>query len=82
MTFEDEKYYENFFTLFASDGWKQFVTLAKESREAFTIENIKDGESLRFIQGQLLVTNNVLSFADVMKDTYDTIKAEESSNDA
>jgi len=39
---ETQKYYETYFELFASDGWKQFIEETKDIHDAYKIEHIKD----------------------------------------
>ena len=56
MDREDEKYYNDYFDLFRSDGWKQLIE--ELTQNAATINNvavIKDAEDLFFRQGQLEV---------------------------
>ena len=77
MTEEDEKYYENFFELVATKGWEQLVAVSQQEANSFDISGVKDIEDLRIKQGKLQVLDNIINFADIIRNTYDTIKAEE-----
>ena len=77
MTNEDEQYYENFFDLFATAGWKRFVKDAEEAKDGFLIENINSDKTLFHTQGQLEVLSNVVTFEEKIRYQFDHIKAEE-----
>lgn len=76
MTPEDEKYYEAYFDLFLTDGWKQFIEDLQSTSEAFDVRNIKDGESLKFIQGQLMILDRMVNFEHGIRTAYDDINNE------
>ena len=46
MTPEDNKYYEAFFDLFNTDGWKQFVEEVTDAHSAYQIENLNSENSI------------------------------------
>jgi len=77
MSPEDEKYYENYFDLFLTDGWKQFIEDLADSANSFDVRNIKTEADLKYVQGQLMVLDRMIGFADSMRTAYDDIKAEE-----
>lgn len=80
MTKEDEVYYENYFEMFASKGWKQLIKETKNEIDLFTIDNIPDEQTLKHIQGQLRILRNLTNLEDAVKNNYDTFKAEELVN--
>jgi aromatic ring-cleaving dioxygenase len=73
---EDELYYNNFFDMFRSEGWKQLLEELKSNVEMLDqVAHIKDTDDLRNKQGQLLVLNNLLNLEDTL------VLAYEDSND-
>lgn len=80
MTKEDEVYYENYFELFATEGWKQLIKETNNEIELFTIDNIQDEQTLRLIQGQLRILRNLANLEDTVRNNYDMFKAEELVN--
>jgi len=77
LTKEDEQYYDNFFTLFALEGWKQYVKDAEQSKEGFIIENIDNEKTLFHTRGQLDVINNIINLETKIRYQFDQLKAEE-----
>jgi len=77
MSPEDEKYYENYFDLFLTDGWKQFIEDLEGSANSFDVRNIKTEADLKYIQGQLSVLDRMIGFADGIRTSYDDITSEE-----
>jgi len=76
MTREDEKYYEDYFDLFASTGWKQFVEQAEESASRFTIEALSNESELNHAKGQLYILNNIVNFETTIRNAYDSVMSE------
>lgn len=74
MTKEEEQYYETYFDLFSSTGWKQFVGDSERNYNSFSIEQIKDSEHLAFVKGQRMVLENILQFETMIRSAYDTIQ--------
>lgn len=81
MTPDVQDYYETYFELFASKGWKQFVEDLTASKETLNIETVDSVESLFHSKGQLYVINNALNFETLMRNTYDEILEAEKSTD-
>ena len=74
MNREDEKYYNDYFDLFRSDGWKQLTE--ELTSNAATINNVtvvKDTQDLYFRQGQLEVLLYLLQFEDSINNSYDDL---------
>lgn len=76
MTKEEEVYYETYFDLFSSKGWKQFVDDNTSTYNSFSIEQIKDSEHLSFVKGQRSVLDNIVKFETMIRSAYDTIQEE------
>ena len=74
---EPEEYYNNYFTLFMQGGWKQFLEDVKGASEAIKILSIKDAKELHLAQGQLTVFTKLLNWEDSIKNTYDSIREED-----
>tara|TARA_R110000796_G_scaffold14667_5_gene47835 strand:- start:44 stop:298 length:255 start_codon:yes stop_codon:yes gene_type:complete len=77
MNLEDEKYYETFFNLFATEGWELFTTTIKENLESFSIEGLEDEKHLRHVQGQIFILKNISNFETNTRTSYDQIISEE-----
>lgn len=70
MTPETQKYYDNFFELFASDGWKQLTEELKEN--AININNasaISTLEDLHFRKGQLNMLGSIVNLPETLEAT-------------
>ena len=74
MSPEEEKYYENYFDLFITNGWKQFVEEATESYNDYRIEDITDERALDKVQGERKILQRVISFETGVRNAYDMIQ--------
>jgi hypothetical protein len=74
MNLELERYYNNYFSLFLTDGWKQFLQETKESREILDLDSCKDWETflVRKTKRDYLLT--LLNFEEGIKNAYDRVK--------
>ena len=82
LTLEEEKYYDNYFATFATEGWKQFLTEIQEILDSHRIEHIKDEKNLAFVQGERDALHRVVRFATGIRTNYTLIKEREAeSND-
>lgn len=77
MTPENQQYYDNYFTMFRTEGWKQLVSMAEDEADRFTIEGIRDEASLKHIQGQLQILNTLVTFESAIDYEYKSIKEDE-----
>ena len=73
MSPEDEKYYENYFDLFLTNGWKQFIEETKEALDLDRIEDIKDEKHLYTLQGERASLNRIANFESSIRLAYDSI---------
>ena len=74
MDRDDEAYYNSYFDLFRTDGWKQLI--GELTQNAATINNVtvvKDTQDLYFRQGQLEVLLYLLKFEDSINNSYDDL---------
>jgi len=70
---ELQRQYDNYFEMFSTEGWKQFVEDLEDISDNFRIEDIKDGVDLATIQGQLKVLKQILYFEDSIRRTHDEL---------
>lgn len=73
MSPEDQKYYENYFDVFATVGWKQFIEEIEEILGNYRIEDIKDEKQLAFVKGERDALRRILRFEGGVKRGYDLI---------
>ena len=77
MTPEIEKYYETYFDLFSTDGWKQFIKDISDNLDQYDVRTVENADDLRFKQGQLKVIDHVMNWETLIRNAY-----EEIANDA
>ena len=78
MTPETQTHYDTYFNLFATEGWKQFVAFAEESKERINkIEELRDEKHLYGVQGQLLVLDHVINFQTMNENAYQSVLDDE-----
>jgi hypothetical protein len=70
MTPELEKYYEQYFDLFVTDGWKQFISDISANLESFDIRSIEKFGDLRYSQGQIKVIDQIMNWETLIRNTY------------
>ena len=68
---ELEIYYENYYDLFASKGWKQFIEDIEENRSFMSdITTIKDANDLYFRKGSLDILDRVLNLQNGIENAH------------
>lgn len=66
-----EQYYLNYFDLFMTEGWRQFVEDIKETHESVNnLQNIKDSEDFYYKKGQEEILRRFLNFKDLIESSY------------
>jgi hypothetical protein len=70
MAPELEKYYEQYFDLFVTDGWKQFISDISANLESFDIRSIEKFGDLRYSQGQIKVIDQIMNWETLIRNTY------------
>lgn len=72
LTKELEIYYERYFDLFRSDGWKQLIEELKQNVAAVnSVEATKDGNDLYFRKGQLNVLAHLINLESIILNAYE-----------
>ena len=71
MTREEELYYETYFDLFLTNGWKQFVSEIDESVSSYRIEDLTNEKDLYLAQGNLQTLKRIASFEAGIRNAYD-----------
>jgi len=77
LTKEEQTYYENYFTLFLDEGWKQFIDEIKGSLELYKIEDIKNQEHLNTVKGEIKMLQRVATFEDGIRNAYKVFTEDE-----
>jgi hypothetical protein len=80
MTPEIEKYYETYFDLFTTAGWKQFVEDISDNLKQYDVRTVEDTDDLRFKQGQLKVIDHVMNWETLIRNAYEEIANDASQN--
>lgn len=72
-----EQYYEEAFTMFISQGWKDLVDDMKAIKaEVIKIENIKDEKDLWFRRGQLDILDLIVNRKQMCEKVYEELQNE------
>lgn len=70
---EVSEQYDNYFYLFRSKGWKQFIEDMEAVYEGYAIESIKDEIHLAHIQGERRILNSILNFEVGINQSYTSL---------
>ena len=73
MSPEEQKYYENYFDLFLTDGWKQFVQESKDILDSHSIDDLKNEKDLSQLQGQRVVLLNIIRFETGIQNAFEEL---------
>ena len=74
MEKEDEQYYNIYFELFRSDGWRQLTEeLTEVAAHTNNVAIVKDAQDLFFRQGQLDILTWLLQFEDSINNNYEDL---------
>lgn len=83
MNKELEDYYNNFFELFRTKGWKLLMEeLEVNLSHTSNIETVKDEQDLFFRKGQLSVFNTFKNLEQVIKTAQEQAESEDYDDDA
>ena len=78
MDKELQKYYETYFDLFSSEGWKQYIKDVEDNRTLMSdVLTIKDGNDLYYRKGVLETLDRILNFESAIEAAYMEAKDEE-----
>lgn len=75
---ELEEYYNNYLDLFMTEGWKQFEEDTNNVKESINMLSLENAKGLHLAQGQMQILNWVLDWKDSVKNSYESLKLEES----
>ena len=68
---ELQKYYENRFSMFSTEGWKDFISDLETLREPLlNIKSIKTQDELQFRKGQIDIIDWVLGLNEMSEKAY------------
>lgn len=70
-----QDYYENYFEMFATKGWKQLMEEVEESIDAFKIDNINNEQELMIARGQLSQLRSLKGLQSVIEQAYEDLDA-------
>lgn len=74
---ELQRYYEEAFSMFSSQGWKDLVEDMKALQSEVTkIENIKDEKDLWFRRGQLDILDLIVNRKQMCEKVYEELQNE------
>lgn len=74
---ETEEYYNKYFDLFRTEGWKQLIEELKQNALMInSVENTKDSEDLFIRKGQLKVLAYLLNFENNMETSFNELEKE------
>ena len=78
MTQELEDYFNNYFAMFRSEGWKQLISELKNNvGQINSVEMTTDNDNLNFRKGQLAILASILN----LETQIDNAHAEAESDD-
>ena len=74
MDQETQQYYDNYFTLFSTDGWKQLIEELKQNALVInSVEATKDADDLYMRKGQINVLAYILNLESTTNANYDEL---------
>jgi|TARA_R100000479_G_scaffold80736_1_gene39220 hypothetical protein len=69
---ETQAYYDNYFSLFLTDGWKQLMEdFNNNAMQINSVEATKDANDMHFRKGQLSVLAHLLNMETIVKTNYE-----------
>ena len=82
MTPELEKYYNTYFDLFLSEGWKQLIEeLSQNAVVINSVEATKDVDDMYFRKGQLNVLAHVINLEASVNNAFEDQSKEQEEDD-
>ena len=71
---ETQQYYDNYFNLFQTDGWKQLIEeLQQNALVINSVESTKDANDLYMRKGQINVLAYILNLESTINNNYDEL---------
>jgi hypothetical protein len=69
---ETQQYYDAYFSLFITDGWKQLVQeFTDNAIQINSVEATKDADDMYFRKGQLNILAHLLNLETIVKTNYE-----------
>ena len=82
MDKETQEYYDNYFSLFLTDGWKQLIQdFGNNAVQINSVEATKDPNDMYFRKGQLNVLAHLLNMETIVKTNYEQANEPEEEDD-
>ena len=80
MDQETQTYYDQYFSLFLTDGWKQLVQdFSNNALQINSLEAVKDADDMHFRKGQLNVLAHLINMETIVSTNYE--EATKTEND-
>ena len=77
MTPELQKFYDNAFSMMATEGWKDFMEDVKRIADSYDkLSSVTETHTLDFRRGQMDILNWVLGLRTAYEETYDQLQQE------
>ncbi len=78
MDKDTQQYFDRYFDMFASEGWKQFIEDMEGNRDLMSdLMTVKDANDLYYRKGQVDVLNRMVNFQDSIENAYKVVTNEE-----
>jgi len=75
---DTQDYFDNYFDLFASQGWKQFIEDMEDNRTLISdLLTVKDADDLFYRKGQLDTLNRIVNFQLAIENAFEEVTNEE-----
>jgi hypothetical protein len=75
---DTQQYFDRYFDMFASEGWKQFIEDMEGNRELMSdLMTVKDANDLFYRKGQVDVLNRIVNFQDSIENAHKVLANEE-----
>jgi hypothetical protein len=82
MDQETQQYYDNYFSLFTTDGWKQLMQdFGNNALQINSIEATKDADDMFFRKGQLNVLAHLINMETIVTTNYEEASKTEEEDD-
>lgn len=82
MDKELEHYYNTYFDLFRSEGWKQLIGELTQNAVAInSVEATKDVNDMYFRKGQLNVLTHLVNFESIINNAFEELTQEPEEDD-
>jgi hypothetical protein len=78
MDKELQDYFENYFSLFQHDGWKQLIEELEDTAASIDLLSLEDAKELHLVQGKLSMLNQILNWKDSVTNAYESNEEDQS----